>query len=105
MPMMRIAGFFDAIIALLTGYLGLQLMSSSSGGTFFWWPLTTFGGSTLLLVGGLGALFPVISRAWLVALAGMIVAGVWVVLVHEFSWTIICFRALLRQTRRCCCRC
>jgi hypothetical protein len=94
MSVTRIAGIFDAIIALLTGYLGLQMMfASSSGGSFFWWPLTTFGASTLLLVNGIGVVFPLIKKEWLVALAGIILVVTWATLVHDFSWTYCIFVA------------
>jgi hypothetical protein len=88
----RVAAIFDTVIAVVTGYWGLQMMfSPSGGGRFFWWPLTTFGASILLLVGSVLVMFLHIRRGWLVSLAATIFFVVWVALVRDFSWTYCIF--------------
>jgi len=92
--MRRIAGIFDAAIAVVTGYWGLEVMfSDSSGGRFFWWSVTMLGASILLLASGILILFPRIKKGWLVAFAGMILFVIWVALIRDFSWTYNIFAA------------
>ncbi len=92
--MRPIAGIFHAVVAVVTGYWGLQVMfSDSSGGRFFWWPVTMLGASILLLVGSVLILFPQMKKRWLVGLAGTILFIIWVAFMRDFSWTYCIFAA------------
>jgi hypothetical protein len=97
--MRRALGIFHAVIALITGYWGLQtIFMPSSGGRFNWWPLIMLGAPILLFVGGVLTIFPQLKKIWLVALAVAILFVIWVTLIRDFSWTYWIFAAAVMLT-------